>query len=137
MSRLHSCRLIDLPRLVDDRGALTFIESPLLPFEVRRIYYLYDVPPFARRGAHGHARLEQLMIAVSGALDVELDDGTSKRVYRLSRPDQALYIGPMIWRDLSNFAPGTVCAVLASERYDESDYFRGYSDFLSASKGAM
>jgi hypothetical protein len=129
---LGKCHTIDLPSVPDDRGNLTFVQPPLLPFEIRRVYYLYDIPAAATRGAHGHRKLEQLMIAVTGSLDVELDDGLRKRVFRLSRPDQGLYIAPMMWRGLTNFAAGTVCVVLASERYDEADYFRDYRAFLNA-----
>jgi hypothetical protein len=128
--------MIDLPSVQDYRGDLTFVEPPLVPFEIRRVYYLYDVPTAATRGAHGHRELAQLMIAVAGSLDVELDDGQRKRVFRLSRPDQGLYIAPMMWRGLTNFAAGTVCVVLASERYAESDYFRDYAEFLAAAHAA-
>jgi dTDP-4-dehydrorhamnose 3,5-epimerase-like enzyme len=131
MSNLDKCRIVELPRLRDDRGSLTFIQPPLLPFEIRRVYYLYDIPSAKSRGAHGHRRLQQLMIALAGSVDVELDDGRRKQLFRLSSPDRALYVAPMIWRDLTNFAPGTACLVLASELYDESDYFRDYGAFLS------
>jgi hypothetical protein len=137
MGESGACRLVDLPRLRDHRGSLTVLEpGPVLPFEIRRTYYLYDTPPDAERGGHAHRRLEQLFIALAGAVDVELDDGSSAQVYRLDRPDVGLYIGPMIWRVLRHFEPGTVCMVLASERYDESDYFRRYADFRSAVSGA-
>jgi hypothetical protein len=132
VSDVDKCRMIDLPHLKDDRGSLTFVEPPLLPFEIRRVYYLYDMPATATRGAHGHRQLRQLMIAVAGSLDVERDDGRRTRMFQLSRPDHGLYIAPMIWRELTNFAAGTVCVVLASERYDESDYFRDYAGFLAA-----
>jgi hypothetical protein len=126
------CRLIDLPRLNDDRGSLTFVEPPRVPFEIARIYYLYETPAGAARGAHGHRQLEQLMIAVSGSVDVELDDGVHRKTFRLSRPDQGLYVTSMMWRNLTNFGPNTVCLVLASHRFDESDYFRDYEAFLAA-----
>lgn len=132
MSNVEKCRVLDLPRVRDARGSLTFVEPPLLPFEIRRVYYLYEMPEAATRGAHGHRQLEQVMIAVAGSLEVELDDGSRKRSFRLSRPDQGLYIAPMIWRGLANFAAGTVCLVLASERYAESDYIRDYTEFLAA-----
>jgi dTDP-4-dehydrorhamnose 3,5-epimerase-like enzyme len=131
MSNLDKCHIVELPQLRDDRGSLTYIQPPLLPFEIQRVYYLYDIPSTKARGAHGHRRLQQLMIAIAGSVDVELDDGRQKRVFHLSSPDQALYVAPMIWRDLTNFAPGTACLVLASELYDESDYFRDYGEFLS------
>lgn len=132
MTDVSTCRLIPLPRISDDRGSLSFIEpGPVLPFEIRRVYYLYDVPEGRSRGAHGHRRLEQLMVAVSGSVEVECDDGRRRRTFRLDSPDVGLYVCPMIWRDLTGFAAGTVCMVLASERYDEADYFRNYDDFLS------
>lgn len=132
VSDVNKCHMIDLPRFQDDRGSLTFVEPPLLPFEIARVYYLYGMPAGAMRGAHGHRQLEQVMIAVAGSVDVELDDGFRKRMFRLSRPDQGLYVTPMIWRSLGNFAAGTVCLVLASQRFDESDYFRDYDEFMAA-----
>jgi dTDP-4-dehydrorhamnose 3,5-epimerase-like enzyme len=132
VSSVDECRIVNLPRHRDDRGSLTFVEPPLIAFDIRRVYYLYDMPAAATRGAHGHRRLEQLMIAVSGSMDVEVDDGRAKRVFHLSSPDQGLYIAPMIWRALSRFAVGSVCVVLASERYDEADYYRDYAAFLAA-----
>ncbi len=131
MGDVQTCRLIDLPRFSDGRGSLSFIEPPLLPFEIQRVYYLYDLPAGAVRGAHGHRRLEQLIVAVTGSLDVELDDGRSRRVFHLSRPDQGLYVTPMMWRHLRNFSNGAVAMVLASLRFDEADYFRHYDDFLA------
>jgi hypothetical protein len=128
--------MVALPRVQDDRGSLTFIEPPLIPFEIRRVYYLYEIASAKTRGAHGHRQLEQLMFAAAGSLDVELDDGFRKREFRLSRPDRGLYIAPMIWRSLTNFTTGTVCVVLASERYDASDYFRDYSQFVVAAREA-
>lgn len=135
MGDVGTCRVIDLPRLDDERGSLSFVEPPLVPFEIARVYYLYDTPMGRRRGAHGHRRLEQLMIAVSGSVDVELDDGRRTQTFRLSRADQGLYITPMIWRTLANFAAGTVCVVLASHRFDESDYIRDYEQFLATVTG--
>ena len=132
MGDVNRCRIIDLPQFQDDRGSLSFVEPPLLPFTIARVYYLYDTPAGAIRGAHGHRQLEQLMISVSGSVDVELDDGRRKQAFRLSRADQGLYVSPMIWRSLANFATGTVCVVLASHRFDESDYFRDYEGFLAA-----
>lgn len=124
---------MSLPRFADERGSLSFVEpGPLLPFEIQRVYYLYDVPAGQARGAHGHRRLQQLIIAVSGAVDVECDDGSERRRFRLNSPNVGLYVCPMIWRNLTEFASGTVCVVLASEKYDEGDYFRDYDDFLAA-----
>ncbi len=133
MGDVGRCRLVAIPKFSDPRGSLSFVEpGPSLPFEVRRIYYLYDVPPGCERGAHGHRNLQQLIIAVAGAFDIECDDGRATRTFRLDSPDQGLYVCPMIWRRLSGFSPGSVCLVLASEVYDESDYYRNYDDFISA-----
>lgn len=136
MGDVNRCHMIELPRFTDDRGSLSFVEPPLLPFEIRRVYYIYDTPATVVRGAHGHRQLEQLMVAVAGSLEVEVDDGVEKRVFRLSKPNQGLYVGPMIWRTLGNFESGTVCVVLASQRFDESDYFRKYPEFLAAVRSA-
>lgn len=132
MGSISCCRLIDLPRFYDERGSLTVVESPVIPFEIQRVYYLYETLPAVERGKHGHRKLEQLIIAVAGGLDVELDDGNRKQLFRLSSPYQGLYVSPMIWRTLSRFEPGTVCVVLASQRFDEADYFRNYADFIAA-----
>jgi len=127
---LSSCRLINLPKISDRRGNLTFIEeSRHVPFEIKRVYYLYDVPSGESRGGHAHKRLHQFIIALSGSFDVILDDGFERRIYHLNRPYYGLYICPMIWRELDNFSSGSVCLVLASEFYDEDDYIRDYEIF--------
>ena len=132
---LEDCKILELPKIVDPRGNLTFIEGGNhLPFEIRRVYYLYDVPGGATRAGHGHKTLEQLMIAMSGSFDVELNDGRARKKYHLDRSYYGLYIPPMIWRDIDNFSSGSVCLVLASEFFDESDYYRTYQDFLEAAK---
>ena len=132
---LEDCKILELPKIVDPRGNLTFIEGGNhLPFEIRRVYYLYDVPGGATRAGHGHKTLEQLMIAMSGSFDVELNDGRARKKYHLDRSYYGLYIPPMIWRDIDNFSSGSVCLVLASEFFDESDYYRTYPDFLEAAK---
>jgi hypothetical protein len=127
------CRIFDLPRIQDPRGNLTFAEGNRhVPFEIRRVYYLYDVPAGAERGGHAHRRLHQVLIAVSGSFRVRLDDGTERRTVLLNRPYTALHIVPGIWRELEDFSSGSVCLVLASERYDEADYWRDYTSFLDA-----
>jgi dTDP-4-dehydrorhamnose 3,5-epimerase-like enzyme len=133
---LADCKIIQLPVIHDPRGNLTFIESENhIPFEIRRVYYLYDVPGGATRAGHGHKVLQQLMIAMSGSFDVELDDGTAKKKYHLNRSSYGLYIPQMIWRDIDNFSSGSVCMVLASEHFQESDYYRDYEEFVAAARG--
>ncbi len=128
---IEKCRIVELPRVIDSRGNLTFIEgNDQVPFEIERVYYLYDVPGGAERGGHAHKRLHQLIISLSGSFDVVLDDGISKSIYHLNRSYQGLYVCPMIWRTLNNFSSGAVCMVLASSKYEEEDYYRNYSDFL-------
>jgi dTDP-4-dehydrorhamnose 3,5-epimerase-like enzyme len=126
------CRIIELPRHTDSRGSLSVVESNIhVPFAIERVYYLYDIPAGQVRAAHGHRTLQQLMIAVSGGLEVQVDDGFERRKFRLDRPDRGLYITPGMWRDLNGFSGGAVCVVLASSPYDESDYLRDYDDFLA------
>ena len=126
------CKIINLPKIHDPRGNLTFLEgSNHIPFDINRVYYLYDVPGGAVRGGHAHKELQQLIIAISGSFDIHLDDGTSKSSYHLNRSYQGLYICPLIWREINNFSSGSVCLVLASLPYDESDYFRDYSEFTA------
>lgn len=128
---IADCRIIDLPRISDPRGNLTFIEGGQhVPFDIQRVYYLYDVPGGVDRGGHAHKKLQQLIIALSGSFDVVLDDGRDKSRVHLNRPDRGLYVCPMIWRELDNFSSGSVCMILASNRYDEADYFRDYGEFL-------
>ena len=129
---IEKCHIIDLPIISDPRGNLTFIESGRqIPFDIRRVYYLYDVPGGAERGGHAHKGLHQLIIAMSGSFDIELDDGCEKKIVTLNRGFQGLYICPMIWREISNFSSGSVCMVLASNLYDENDYYRDYDQFLA------
>ncbi|TFC70751.1 WxcM-like domain-containing protein [Cryobacterium sp. TMS1-20-1] len=130
---VSDCKIIDLPKIQDPRGNLTFIEgNSHVPFDIQRVYYLYDVPGGAERGGHAHKGLSQLIIAMSGSFDVVLDDGTKKRRFHLNRSYQGLYVCPMIWRELDNFSSGSVCMVLASNNYDEADYFRDYDQYMEA-----
>lgn len=130
---IDKCQLVELPKISDPRGNLTFIEgSEHIPFDISRVYYLYDVPGGAERGGHAHKALNQLIIAMSGSFDVILDDGHNKKRVHLNRSYQGLYVCPMIWRELDNFSSGSVCMVLASNRYDEDDYYRDYSEYVAA-----
>lgn len=130
---LDDCRVIDLPRINDPRGNLTFIEGERhVPFEIRRVYYLYDVPGGAERGGHAHRDLHQLIIAMSGSFDVLLDDGSQTKRFHLNRSYTGLYVCPMIWRALDNFSSGSVSMVLASNLYDAGDYYRDYNEFVLA-----
>jgi hypothetical protein len=130
---LSDCRLIDLPKISDARGNLTFIEgNNHIPFEVKRVYYLYDVPGGADRGEHAHKDLHQFVISMSGSFDLLLDDGFEKKRFQLNRPYYGIYVCPMMWRYLDNFSSGSVCMVLASAPYDETDYIRDRGEFLKA-----
>ncbi len=126
-------QIIDLPIVKEPRGNLTFIEGHRhIPFMIKRAYYLYDVPAGAVRGGHAHKALDQFVIAASGSFTVILDDGTKRKKYFLNRPHYGLYIPRMIWREIDDFSSGSICVVLASEEYDENDYFRDYNDFTAA-----
>lgn len=129
---VNKCSIVDLPKISDPRGNLTFIEGNRhVPFDIQRVYYLYDVPGGSERGGHAHKALHQLIIAMSGSFDVVLDDGREKKRVHLSRSYNGLYVCPMIWRELDNFSSGSVCMVLASNKYEESDYYRDYREFMS------
>lgn len=133
---ITACKIIELPKISDPRGNLTFIEEGShIPFDIKRVYYLYDVPGGAERGGHGHKALHQLIIAMSGSFDVLLDDGNEKKRFHLNRSYYGLYVCPMIWRELDNFSSGSVCMVLASNLYSEEDYYRDYDPFIKAVRG--
>ncbi len=133
MMGIENCKLINLPKITDARGNLSVIEAEEhIPFIIERVYYLYDVPAGESRAGHAHKQLQQLFIAVSGSFDIVLEDGFKKKTIQLNRPYQGLYVCPMIWRELNNFSSGSVCLVLASLHYDESDYYRNYEEFLAA-----
>ena len=127
---IENCKIVELPKIADARGNLTFIEEDHIPFEIKRVYYLYDVPGGSERGGHAHKALHQLIIALSGSFDVEIDDGATKKTFTFNRPYEGLYICPGIWRELKNFSSGSVCLVLASNLYSEDDYYRDYDQFL-------
>lgn len=133
---VYDCSIIELDKHHSERrGNLTVVQNrETIPFDVKRIYYLYDVPGGEARGAHAHRELSQLIVAASGSFRVTLDDGHTKRSFVLNRPYQALYVKPGIWRDLDDFSSGAVCMVLASEVYNENDYIRRYEDFLEFRK---
>lgn len=131
---VHDCRIIDIRKFTDNRGYLSVIEGGMdIPFEIKRIYYLYMVPE-AARGAHAHKQLQQLLIATSGSVDITLDDGKEKKTFHLDRPWKGLLVVPGLWRDLDNFSGGTVLMCLASEHYEAEDYIRNYNDFLNYKK---
>lgn len=135
LKHIERCRIVDLPRINDPRGNLTFVESgDQVPFDIQRAYYLYDIPGGAERGGHAHKELEQLIIAMSGSFDIILDDGYRQERLHLNRSYYGLYVGNMVWREMDNFSSGSVCLVLASTLYDESDYYRDYDEFLQAAR---
>ncbi len=130
---LDDCQLVELRKITDLRGNLTPLESFIdVPFQIARVYYLYDVPSGSHRGGHAHKELQQLIIAISGSFDVMLDDGTEKQKFTLNRPYVGLYVCPMTWREIDNFSSASVCMVIASEKFDESDYYRDYNKFREA-----
>jgi hypothetical protein len=132
-SNLNLVQLVNLPKIQDSRGNLTFIEGgEHIPFDIERVYYLYDVPGGAERGGHAHKGLQQLIVAMSGSFDVVLDDGVEKKRFHLNRSYTGLYVPTMLWRELDNFSSGSVCMVLASNKYDEGDYYREYDEYLTA-----
>ncbi len=130
-STVYDCSMIELDKHHDERGNISVVEnSKTIPFDLKRIYYLYDIPGGESRGGHAHKELFQLIIAASGSFTVTLDDGKVKRTFTLNRPYQGLFVVPGIWRTLDDFSSGAVCLVLASNIYDEVDYIRNYEDFL-------
>jgi glyoxylate utilization-related uncharacterized protein len=127
---VDDCKIVYFPKIADFRGNLSFIEeNHQIPFQIKRVYYLYDVPSGASRGGHAHKALQQIIIALSGSFDVLLDDGVTKRTFFLNRPHYGLYIPPGVWRELENFSSNSVALSLVSEVYDESDYIRDYEVF--------
>lgn len=132
MNSIKNVNLIEIPRVHDERGVLAVIEKEVIPFEIKRVYYLYDVPSDSFRGGHAHKEQESIIIALSGSFEVIVDDGTSKKRIMLNKPNQGLYVPTQIWREIDNFSSGAVCLVLASTTFDESEYIRDYSEFVSS-----
>ena len=129
---IYNCGIVQLPKIHNRAGNITSLENNItVPFEVKRVYYLYDIPGGEGRGGHAHRELQQFIIAVSGAFDVLLDDGKNKKIIHLDRPYIGLHIVPGIWRELINFSSGAVCLVLASQKFSEGDYLRDYHEYLN------
>ena len=124
-------KIIDIPKINNTKGNIGVVENDTIPFDVKRVYYLFDVPSGAKRGGHAHKKLKQVILAISGSFDVVLKDGKSKEIITLNKPDKGLLIENNIWRELENFSSGSVCLVLASEEFSEADYIRNYKDYLS------
>ena len=124
-------KIIDIPKINNTKGNIGVIENDTIPFDVKRVFYLFDVPSGAKRGGHANKKTNQVLIAISGSFDVVLKDGNSKEIVKLNRPDKGLLIENNIWRELENFSSGSVCLVLASEEFSEADYIRNYKDYLS------
>jgi dTDP-4-dehydrorhamnose 3,5-epimerase-like enzyme len=132
---INDCRIIDLDMIHNRSGNITVVsQNDVIPFSVKRIYYLYDIPGGVERGGHAHKELFQLIVAASGSFDVELDDGSSKKQFTFNRPYKGLLVTPGIWREIINFSSGSICLVLASAIYDEADYIRDYDKFLTYKK---
>jgi hypothetical protein len=130
---IENCKIVSLPKIADPRGNLTFIESGKhIDFDIKRVFYLYDVPGGAERAGHALKMCHQFLIAMSGSFDVVLDDGYQKKRFHLNRSYCGIYIAPMVWRELDNFSSGSVCMALASTFYDASDYYRDYEEFLAS-----
>lgn len=134
MTRIEDIELIKIPVVEDLSGNLAFIQSDILPFEFKRVYYLFDVPSSAFRGGHSHIEQHEVLIALSGSFEVTLNDGADKKSYLLNKPNIGLHLPKGIWRELENFSSGAVCLVLASDVFEESDYIRDYDVFLNSKK---
>ena len=130
ISDIHSCNVVELNKIHNPAGNITIVQNgDFLPFDIKRVYYLYDVPGGSERGGHAHRELHQLIVAASGSFDVILDDGTKKKIVQLNRPNYGLLVVPGIWREIVNFSSGAICLVLASEKYTSADYIRDYDEF--------
>jgi dTDP-4-dehydrorhamnose 3,5-epimerase-like enzyme len=126
-------KIVNIPKIEDPRGNLSVIEKEVVPFEIKRVYYLYDVPAGAERGGHAHKKLQQFLVALSGSFDVILNDGKQEKTVTLNKPYEGLLITNGIWRELKNFSSGSVCLVVASDVFEEEDYIRDFEDFLAIS----
>lgn len=134
---VSQCRIIDLPKVADPRGNLTFLEGTRhIPFDIKRVFYLYDVPGGAERGGHALKTCEQFLIAMSGSFDVIIYDGKENKRIHMNRSYNGLYLPPMIWREMDNFSSGSVCLALASQPYNEAEYFRDYKGYIQALGGS-
>ena len=129
MTTVNDCKIIDIPKIIDHRGNLAIVEKDTLPFEFKRVYYLYDVPSGSVRGGHAHIEQYALLLALSGSFDVKLDDGFEKTTITLNNPTKGLLISTGIWRELENFSSGSVCLVFSSDKFLEEDYIRDYNEF--------
>lgn len=129
---LQNCKIVSIPKIHDPRGNLSVIENNVIPYEIKRVYYLYDVPSGAERGGHSHKEQQEILIALSGSFDVILNDGTQEKTITLNKPFEGLLIVNGIWRELKNFSSGAVCLVIASDVFEEQDYIRDFDHFLKS-----
>ena len=132
MSTIQNCKIVFIPKIVDPRGNLSVIENDVIPFDIKRVYYLYDVPSGAERGGHSHKEQQEFLVALSGSFDVILNDGNQQKTVTLNKPFEGLLITNGIWRELKNFSSGAVCLVIASDVFLEEDYIREFEDFLKS-----
>lgn len=134
MTTINNCTIVEIPKIIDQRGNLAVIESGTLPFNFKRVYYLFDVPAGSTRGGHSHIEQYELLLPVSGSFDVVIDDGNAKKTITLNNPTKGLLITTGIWRELENFSSGSVCLVFSSDNFSEDDYIRDYEEFISSKK---